>query len=62
MNTTYIAPKDVEQFYPGITEGRLARWRWAKIGPRYIKAGRNVLYTRFDIEAFLEANAVSAAQ
>lgn len=61
MNSQYLAPQQIEQFYPGLKEDRLARWRWAKTGPRYIKAGRSVLYTRADIEAFLEAHAVSAS-
>jgi hypothetical protein len=58
---TYLAPQQIEQFYPGLKASRLARWRWAKTGPRYTKAGRSVLYTRADIEAFLEAHAVSAS-
>lgn len=61
MTATYLAPEQIDQFYPGLKADRLARWRWAKIGPRYTKAGRNVLYTRADIEAFLEDHAVSAS-
>lgn len=61
MNSTYLAPQHIEQFYPGLKANRLARWRWAKTGPRYIKAGRSVLYARADIETFLEEHAVCAS-
>jgi hypothetical protein len=61
LNSDFINTDRIGELFPGITADRLARWRWARKGPRYYKAGRNVLYTRADIEAFLEAHAVSGS-
>jgi hypothetical protein len=33
----------------------LQRWRWAGIGPQYLKVGRFVRYTRADLVAWLES-------
>ena len=35
----------------------LERWRWAGIGPRYLKVGGRVLYRLADIEAYEAAQA-----
>jgi hypothetical protein len=61
LNSDFISPSQVGELFPGITADCLARWRWARKGPRYYKAGRKTLYTAADIEAFLEAHAVSAS-
>jgi hypothetical protein len=57
MHSQYLGPVQVTDHYPGITADRLARWRWARTGPRYSKVGRQILYLREDVEAFLIANA-----
>lgn len=53
MADEFYCPTRVEIAFPGLTADRLARWRWAKTGPRYTKAGRQILYRRNDIEEFL---------
>ncbi|APX32016.1 hypothetical protein BH708_03920 [Brachybacterium sp. P6-10-X1] len=53
----YLKPKRVEAEY-GIPVGTLANLRWKGTGPRYVTAGRSILYARADIEAWLEAQAV----
>ncbi len=43
----------------GIPVGSLANMRWAKCGPRYIKAGnRRILYRLSDLAEWLEKNVV----
>jgi hypothetical protein len=61
LNTKYLGPDQVAQYYPGLTADRLARWRWAKTGPQYTKAGRQVLYSHDCIEAYLVKNAVGVS-
>lgn len=37
----------------------LIRWRNARIGPKFVRAGGSILYRRCDLDAFLEANTVT---
>ncbi len=37
----------------------LPRWRWAGIGPAYLKVGRSIKYRRADLEAFLNESRVN---
>ncbi|HNU84882.1 MAG: hypothetical protein QM256_09775 [Pseudomonadota bacterium] len=55
METLALTPKDVIERYPALTrsEGTLANWRNRKIGPRYFRIGRRVVYRPSDIENFL---------
>lgn len=53
MNSEYLPPGQVHLHFPGLTADRLARWRWARVGPAYSKIGRQILYRRADIERFL---------
>ena len=52
-----LTPRDVADIY-GLNIGTLANMRFHKIGPRYIKAGRKVLYRIEDIESWLARNVV----
>lgn len=56
----YLSPDQVGSSFPGLTADRLARWRWAKSGPTYSKVGRQILYKREDVEAFLAKHMVVA--
>lgn len=38
----------------GISVVTLRNWRWRKIGPAYLKVGRNVFYLDGDIDEWLE--------
>jgi len=62
MNPTKkaLTAKEVTEVYPALTqsEGVLANWRSQKVGPRYFKVGRKVVYKPDDIEAFLFQNPV----
>jgi DNA-binding transcriptional MerR regulator len=40
----------------GVSPGTLENWRTAGTGPRFIKAGKRVLYDPVDIERWKEAN------
>lgn len=52
----YLTPAGVSESYAGLTPRWLARRRWAKLPPSFVKAGKRVLYRRSDIEAFLLSN------
>lgn len=39
-----------------VSPSTLARWRLEGIGPKFMKAGRRVLYALPDINAWLQAN------
>lgn len=43
----------------GLSPDTLPRWRWAGIGPDYLKVGRSIKYRVRDLEAFLEGSRVS---
>jgi hypothetical protein len=58
MTPSYLSPQSVADAFPGLTADRLARWRWAHVGPNYVKAGRTVLYRLCDVEDFLSGNLV----
>jgi hypothetical protein len=38
----------------GVSVALLRFWRWKKIGPRYRKIGRRVVYVRSDVISFLQ--------
>jgi hypothetical protein len=44
----------------GVAVGTMENWRIAGRGPRFIKAGRKVVYDPDDIEAWKEANRFSS--
>jgi hypothetical protein len=51
-------PAEVEAIF-GIPKGSLANMRWAKVGPKYFKAGsRRVLYRLADVKKWIESNPV----
>jgi len=52
-----LTPKDCENIY-GLNVGTLANMRFQKIGPRYYKLGKKVLYRVEDIEQWLNENVV----
>jgi hypothetical protein len=52
-----LTPKDCENIY-GLNPGTLANMRFHKIGPRYYKLGKKVLYRAEDIESWLARNVV----
>jgi excisionase family DNA binding protein len=44
--------------YLRTSERTLARWRKQRIGPRWVRAGRSVLYRRQDLDGWLAQNTV----
>lgn len=53
-----ITTKEFEEIY-GVPRGSAANMRWAKIGPRFFKAGpRRVLYLVEDVEQWIQRNPV----
>lgn len=45
-----------------ISPRTLERWRWQRVGPRYLKVGGRVLYRLEDIEAFEAEKMLENAQ
>jgi hypothetical protein len=57
---TALTPKEVIGLYPALTtsEGTLANWRNKKVGPKYYKLSRKIIYRPEDVEAYLFQNPV----
>lgn len=53
----YLTADEVTERYRGTVSSRtLANWRSLKIGPKFIKIGKAVLYDEADIDAWDERN------
>ena len=52
-----LTPKDCESIY-GLNVGTLCNMRFHKIGPKYYKLGKKILYRVDDIEKWLAENVV----
>lgn len=50
-------PKQVAELFD-TTEAGLAQMRYRGTGPRFVKAGKKVLYRWSDVRAYLDANTV----
>ncbi|MDR1165708.1 MAG: hypothetical protein LBO66_07525 [Deltaproteobacteria bacterium] len=49
----YLSPTQVESQY-GLRASTLCRWRGYRIGPPYCKVMKKILYSRKDIEEYIE--------
>ena len=54
LNKQLLTPEDVVKLIPGLKPKLLAEWRYKKIGPRYYKVGRIILYPFDDLEEWFE--------
>lgn len=52
-----FSPEMVAQLY-GLNKGSLANWRHQKVGPRYYKVNRKVIYMVGDIEEWIRQRPV----
>ena len=50
VNNDLLTPQEVADIFR-VEVGTLAKWRWQKIGPEYIKIGRMVRYRRDSVDA-----------
>lgn len=49
----YLTPKELAARWKGVVaEGTLLNWRIKRIGPRYIKVGRSVLYPLAEVQEY----------
>jgi len=56
----WLSPHQVSEVAPGMTPRRLEYLRGKRQGPRYFKpTERTVLYSKADIDAWIEASAVT---
>lgn len=51
-----LTPQEVADIFR-VEMNTLAKWRWKKIGPEYIKIGRMVRYRRESVEAIVQGGA-----
>lgn len=59
----YLTPKEVvERYREMLTVETLANWRARKIGPRYTKVGKAVLYLEDDLDSWDDRNAVGSIE
>lgn len=56
--TEYLSIKQIKKEYPCLSIGSLANQRSKKIGCRYFKVNKKVLYRRSDLEAWLGSQPV----
>jgi hypothetical protein len=54
--TDLLTPQEVADIFR-VEVGTLAKWRWQKIGPEFIKIGRMVRYRRESVDAILAGSA-----
>jgi predicted DNA-binding transcriptional regulator AlpA len=58
MDNILLSNSEAAEFL-GMSPDTLPRWRWAGIGPAYLKVGRSIKYRRADLEAFLNESRVN---
>lgn len=51
VNRLMMRPGQVSEAY-GIPEGTLANWRCRRVGPKYFKLNRTIVYDVTDLENF----------
>ena len=51
-----LTPQEVADIFR-VEVGTLAKWRWQKIGPEFIKIGRMVRYRRDSVDAIVKGDA-----
>nr|EDZ38383.1 MAG: Hypothetical protein CGL2_10305005 [Leptospirillum sp. Group II '5-way CG'] len=58
MDNKLLSNSEAAEFL-GMSPDTLPRWRWAGIGPVYLRVGRSIKYRRADLEAFLNESRVN---
>ena len=62
MKKRYLTQDEVAERYRGLISVRtLANWRSMRIGPRFTKIGKTVLYEEGELDAWDEHNTVKCA-
>ena len=56
--TDLLTPQEVADIFR-VEVGTLAKWRWQKIGPEFIKIGRMVRYRRESVDAIANGGSPS---
>jgi predicted DNA-binding transcriptional regulator AlpA len=55
INVPLLTEEEVAEWLD-LKKATLARWRWAGIGPTFIKLGGAVRYTRQDVQDYIDSN------
>lgn len=62
MKKRYLTQDEVAERYRGLISIRtLANWRSMRIGPRFTKIGKTVLYEESELDAWDDRNTVKCA-
>lgn len=62
MNKRYLTQDEVVERYRGLISVRtLANWRSMRIGPKFLKNGKAVLYSEIELDKWDERNTINCA-
>ena len=62
MSKQYLTQDEVAERYRGLISVRtLANWRSLRIGPKYTKVGKTVLYSENELDKWDELNTINCA-
>ena len=62
MSKRYLTQDEVAERYRGTISVRtLANWRSLRIGPKFVKCGKTVLYSETELDKWDERNTINCA-
>lgn len=62
MSKRYLTQDEVAERYRGTISVRtLANWRSLRIGPKFLKCGKTVLYSETELDKWDERNTINCA-
>jgi hypothetical protein len=58
LRSTFFTQQQLCQELPKVTMRKLAYWRANRIGPKWSRIGREIIYFRDSVESYLRANEI----
>ena len=55
MMNKFFSSDDAGEYCGGRSKKTMERWRWEGKGPKFHKFGRSVLYSKADLDAFIDS-------
>jgi hypothetical protein len=62
LHHSYLTEKQLAAELPKCTVRKLRRWRDLRIGPRWLRVGREVIYLRSSVDEWLHENEIAVAR
>ena len=59
LRSTFYTQQQLCKELPGVTMRKLAYWRSLRIGPKWARIGREIIYLRESVAAWLRANEIT---